>query len=400
MKGKNLAVLTAAAAIVIIAAYFASRDTSTSSNEGLMGRKLFPDLAVNDVEKISLRSATSSFSTALIGDSWGLPDKFNFPADFQKIRNALMKLQEVKIGQVVDLDDKQKKEMQLLPPPASPTPAPTNKPPETPEYGTELVLSGKGGKVVASLLIGDSRRRKSSREPDSPGYPDGRYVSPDSGKTVYLLSDNLDDFSSDPKSWWNTDIMSLQSSDMDEFTIQHPGAPAVSLVRSPTNKNDWVVRNLAPDEETDTSKAGSVESVLGYLRFSDIADPAWSDEKTGMDKAVVFSARTTKGETYTVQIGKTVGDGKDRYARIRASWAKPEVTSTNTPPSTNDWAKAEAAVKSLQEKTAKWTYVLDYYKTDTMTYRRDDLVRKKQKEQSKTDKKEPAETKDGTKAGK
>jgi hypothetical protein len=72
---------------------------------------------------------------------------------------------------------------------------------------------------------------------------------------------------------------------------------------------------------------------------------------------------------------------EESYVEVSASTNAPAVA-------TNDLLQAEASVKALQEKVGRWTYVLDDFKTESMTYRRDDLVRKKQKEQPKPEEKE------------
>jgi hypothetical protein len=385
MRGKNLLILVALAVIVVLIALAGSRKKEAAPPD-VVGRAVLPKLDVNSVEKIVLRSGVGGLTLARVNGVWCVPDKFGYPASFEKIRTALRKLVDMKIGQVVDVSDAVKGDLKMRMPSSS-----TNAPASG--VGTSLELLGKGDKRVAGLLVGDSRRRKQEGAPaDYRGYPDGQYVSTDGGTNVYLVKESLEDISADAKSWLDAEIMNTAGADITEITLATTNGESLKLSR-PKGGGSLMVEGLKGDEETDASKMYSVEGALSYLRFDDLADPSLSPAQLGMDKPAIFTAVTTNGEIYTVKIGGTAPNGDSRYVTIGASVVGTNEAAVISQPETNKDEKAvseaaaekaahrkaiEKKVTALQEKVGKWTYIVASYKANAMLTPRSGVVKKKE----------------------
>jgi len=387
MKGRNLVVMVVLAAVLVGVAVLTSREKGESTPD-VVGGLLFPDLPVNDVEKIVIRSGRETATVARLDKKWVAPGKFNYPADFTKIRDTLLKLSDLRIGQLVRVDDDQRASLKLNPP----VPGDVS--------GTLVELHGKEGETLASLLLGEPRHRKRLDTPNSfDGYADGRYVSTDGGNNVYLVSETLQGLSVNMKDWLDTDLVNVMSSDIAEITINGPDRDTVRLTRE---KDGGTLRavGLSKKEEADTSRIDSIESALSYLRFNDIADPSLSDEQTGTHDPVVFRAITKEGEIYTVRIGGSPEDGNDRYVRFNVALTpagktglpKTDVEDDEEGEEAEKTAKEQAQdkeaekqkqlnekVRSLGEKLDNWTYLISSYKADPMMSVRADLVKKKGK---------------------
>jgi hypothetical protein len=370
MKGRNLVLLAILAIILVGLATLSSRSRRSGSADST-GKKVFNDLAVNDVTSIVIRSAGRETVLAKSDNQWVCASRHNYPAQFEKIKGALLKLADMKIGLVMKSDDTQRKAFKIV----APTVATSN---VTEEAGTLVELLGSGNKAIASLLLGTFHMRKSKGDPSFGGgsYPDGRYLSPDKGQNVYLVTDTLDDLSDDPKNWLDTELLSVYSSDLSEITVTHSNAVPYRVSR---NDATWTLNGVADNETTDESKATSLAGALGYLRFDDIASPTLTDEQAGMVHPVVYSAAATNGEIYTVRIGAETPEG--RYTRIAVSLSPaPEAGTAGT----NEVAAAEArkaqeqSVKALNARISRWTYILSSHKTESMIYTRDVLVKKKE----------------------
>jgi hypothetical protein len=115
--------------------------------------------------------------------TWVVESKYGFPANFGKLREQLLKLSDLKIGQIMTVDDAQKEELKV-----------------TGNSAGSIVLSGAGNTQLASVILGDTRERPAPEGSPYGGYPDGRFVSADEGKSVYLVGDALTQWSGDASS--------------------------------------------------------------------------------------------------------------------------------------------------------------------------------------------------------
>jgi hypothetical protein len=220
------------------------------------------------------------------------------------------------------------------------------------------------------------------------GYPDGRYLSIDGGKQVYLVTDPLEDISVQAKDWLDTEILNVNGADVSDITITAPGKNDLRLVRKEPSKLE--VEGLTADEEVDNSKLYGMESALSYLRFADVADPALTDAQNGMDKPTIFKLTTRKNQSYTVKIGSSPTNSAERYVRLEVT-LKP--ADTNQPSAaeaggTNAVAVAakaaderkqlEGETQTLNGKIGKWTYLIESYKAESLVTTREALVKKKE----------------------
>jgi len=384
MKGKNLVILVIMAAALAVIAVSTSKKNMKSS-PAIMGKTIFPDLSIDAIEKIVVRSGKDTATVSRSDGGWIVPDRFNYTADFNKVKDCLIKLSDLKIGQVVELDGKQKAAMKMLSP-AGAAPEAIDK------TGTLVELRGKGDSVLAALLIGEARTKKPGG--DMPegfgGYPDGQYVSPDGGKDVYLVNTPLDDMPASALKWMDTEILNVMPSDILEISITGPGRKDVLLKRTKDNTG-LEVDGIATNEVSLDGKMYSMESALTHLTLEDIADPAVTAEQAGLDKPVLFKAVTRNGEIYSVKTGKQK-EGTD-YRFCKAEVTLKEIEKQPEPKDEKEKAKAEQAAKArkdqeekvrmMNDKLSKWTYLIASSKAENMLFTRDTLFEKK-KEENKT----------------
>ena len=165
MNAKQLAVLAGAAAIFAGAAICLSSGSRPTGSK-LNGKAIFPKLAISEVARIELGDKLKISG----GDGgWKVETYHNYPADHAKLTENLLKLSELKVGQVA-----------------------RGKKLENPDV---LSLKDSSGKVVASLPIGEKHAK----------WGHGRYAS-FQGETV-LVSDSLDAFADGGKAWVETKIV-------------------------------------------------------------------------------------------------------------------------------------------------------------------------------------------------
>jgi len=329
MNSKSLIILAGAAVVLGGAAYFLQSGNKPSAAK-LNGKAIFPGLSVADVARVEVAGKLTLAASAA---GWKVESLYGYPADREKIAENLMKLAELKVGQVA----------------------------HGRKLGAEsaLTLKDASGKVLADLKLGDKHSKKAKGQMAMYGggsYPDGRYIAFD-GETV-LVKDTLEAFDGDVKQWCNTRIASIPSSDVTAVTYAH-GGETVELMKG-TNST-WVLKGLTAKEELDTSKTYSLDSALSYLDFNAVADPKLTEAELGFKTGYVYTVTVKEGSN-TVQHVATVGnktkDGSDRYFKL---------------------------------DDGKWIFTISSYSAENMMKARKDLVKAKEepkKEESKDGKKD------------
>ncbi len=376
MKAKNLIVLLIVAVVLGGLALLTQRSDEEPSDR--IGTLVLGELPINDIAAIAVTTPDGSSRLARVADVWVSETDFNYPADFNRIKSAILKVSELKVGQVVEAEADDKATMKMV------------SPLDSPDGGTLVELRDASGNAVASLLVGEARQRSDDSQGRFGGYPDGQFVSPDGGTTIYLVKDNLHEFSR-ASDWLNKELVSVTGTDVTSVRLAGPDREAIDLAVAEGGP-DLVLAGLGEKEEMDASVVNSIKSALSYLRFESVADPALSDEALGLDKPDTFVTTTAKGEIYTVQIGAQAPDSENRYARISVALepAAPEGTAGDETEQTEDEKQAAAEAKTrqaeargqleqkvveLNTKLGPWTYVIASYKTDTMRATRDKIVK-------------------------
>lgn len=175
MSNKNLVMLAGAAVVLVGAAYFMNGGRKPSA-PGLMGKPVLADFDIASVASIEIGDKVK---LAASDDGWKVESLRGYPADKAKIVENMLKLKELKVGQVA--------RGRAI---ASPV---------------EVSLKDASGNAVVTLTLGEKHVKQSSGESMYGGYPDGRYVK--CGDATVLVTDTLDAFDGDPKRWCDTHIV-------------------------------------------------------------------------------------------------------------------------------------------------------------------------------------------------
>ena len=279
MTTKNLVILGAVAIALGGTAYFLNGGAKSSVPK-LNGKAVVPGLDASEVAKIEIGT---KLALAAGDKGWTVTSLNGYPADREKIVENLLKLRELKVGQVVRG--------------------------KTLDATTPVVLKDAAGKELAKVELGPKHEK----------WGHGRYAKFD-GQSV-LVSDALDAYDGDAKQWCNTRIASIPSADVTAVSYKH-GNELVELTKG-TNST-WVLKGLTAKEELDTSKTYSLDSALSYLDFNSVADPKLTEAELGFATGCVYTV-TYKDGSNTVKrvatVGNKVKDGTDRYFKLdNANW--------------------------------------------------------------------------------
>ena len=180
MKTKNLMVLAGAAVVLGAAALLTGKGGRIASSPALNGTKVLPKLAVADVARIEI-GGPKKLTLAAGEKGWTIDAWFGYPADVTKIRENLLKLADLKVGQVANGR----------------------------KLTTEIPvdLQDAKGKSLETIVLGDQHLGKPRGQMamfGGGGYPDGRYLR--FGDRTVLVNDALDAFDGDPAKWCDTQL--------------------------------------------------------------------------------------------------------------------------------------------------------------------------------------------------
>src|SRR5260370_40891562 len=187
MKKNQLLLLVAAAILVGLAGIYYQIRRSAGWNESRTDRRIFQNLAINDVTKIQIRSTAGSVTLERKGDEWRVAERDDYPADFEKIRDLIKTLWALKGGQEMQVGPSQFERLKVL------APGQGN------DAGIEIDLKGEKDANIASLIVGKSVDRS-----DNPtgAAASGRFIfNPAVKDRVYLVSEtfyNIDPLSVGP----------------------------------------------------------------------------------------------------------------------------------------------------------------------------------------------------------
>lgn len=364
MQTRTLTLLAAAAVVVIggAAAVILARAkpvTSVSVKE-----RLLPGLAAraNDVVRITVRGAATSYSLALQDGRWGLVEKDHYPALFDEVKKAV-------VG-IADLEGIERK---------------TTKPdlyarigvggPEAGDSEARLVtLWDAGGAEIAAVILGKTAIPATANQVGS------LYVRLPEDPQSWLAESRLR-LPPQPLDWVDRTVTELRREDVFTVTITHPdGETVVVRKERPYDDNYSVVDmptdvKLAPD-----ANLSSIHSALDYFRFDDVAPAATTDLAAQPVATTAFYA--FKGLVLTVTTGRVGGklwaklaadatSPQDPDLPIKTEEERAQILAAGPQPPT-DQVKADAA--ALTTRLAPWAFQIQDHKADYLAKRRKALL--------------------------
>lgn len=378
MNGKQLILMMGAAVVLGGMALWLNRPAPRVGTEGVIRERVIPALVVNDVAGIVIQGAGVTTSVAQVDGIWRVKGRYNYPADFGRIRDLLNKLAELKVLRLLRTTPSERAELQLL------TAAdPVVK--DASQKAAILELAGKDGKALMRLYMG-MQHSLQTREEGMGGFPDSRFVMNEAGQ-VMLAGDPLQELVNPEQGWLDQEFINVNPLDIEEVQISGVTNGSVQAIKGTTG-GELKLQGVIPEgKEGDEAKLNRLASALSYLRFEDVADPGLADTETGFDQPVTCQARTAKGEVYTVLLGKPVG--ALRYARVSVSFKAPASGIKASGPGTNQVdvirkeaeinAATAARVKVLNDKVSPWIYLLNPMSVETLSLGFTDMIKEKPK---------------------
>jgi hypothetical protein len=283
----------------------------------VQGQPLLKDLQAAQVAAIVIREPKATLTIARKDDRWTLVERGGYPADFDKVRDFVLKAISLKTSQSEPIGDKDRLRLNLD------------------ESGTTVEFQGADGKPLARFTAGQKYFKVAPENP-AKAIGDGRYVVlPGDEKTVVVVADPLTQASAKSADW--VAKAGIGADKIKSLEVRDDAGVSWKVERSGDNA-DWKLAGLRGDEKLDVTRANAASYTFGQIEVADVAPPATKPEDVGLDKPpVTITAVTLDGLTYALKVGKAEGD--NRYAKLELS-GEPKVEGKD----------AEERLKKLNER--------------------------------------------------
>jgi hypothetical protein len=368
MNRKQFLILLSLVVVVGAAGLLVHRNANDSwRGAAAIGGKLLPDLSVNDVAQITIKSGAGEVNLARENNLWRVRERAGYPADFARISELLIKLADLKIVQNEDLGPSQLGRFELLPPgPGADT-------------GTAVDLNDSNGRPLGSLLLGKPHLQKPAANPQFGGmggeeWPNGRYVMT-AARSVALISDPLESVQPKPEAWLNKDFLNVEKPR--SIAVRFAAATNSWKLTRASETGDWQLADSAAGEKLDSTRISSVTSPFGSATFEDVA-PLSSNRLS----YAVLTVDTFDGFSYVSRVGTRQGDNYPVSFSVAANLpaTRPPAADEKPADKTRLDQEFQTRQKTLAEKLAKesaitnWIYQIPAYTLDELLKSRPQLL--------------------------
>jgi hypothetical protein len=274
--------------------YYQQERSRRPANVATLGRTLLPDVRIADVAEIRIAEPKATLTLDRQAERWVIEERGGFPADLGKVRELVLKLTSLKVGQSEPIGEKDRARLNLD------------------GSGTRVELADAAGKVLATLVVG--RKYYKGEVADAAKAPaDGRFVSlPGDEKQAYLVSDALAQASAESAQWIDRTAFKVEK--VKSLEVRYPDGSGWRISRSGDN-TDWQLDGARPGEKVDVFRANAASYSLSLLELADVAPKDVRD--TGLAEPTLINATTLAGRTYNIKVGKSQGDSY--YLSFKAS---------------------------------------------------------------------------------
>jgi hypothetical protein len=267
-------------------------------NIGSLGQVLFKDLQAADIAAIRIVEPKQTLTLQRKADGWVIAEREDFPADLAKVREFVIKVIGLKVGQSEPIGEADRARLNLD------------------ASGAQVEFHSADGKPLAKLTAGKKYFKREVDNPEkAPG--DGRFVVvPGETKLVYIVSDPLTQASAKSADWIDRSAFRVEK--VKALELRYPDGSGWRIERSGDNA-DWKLAGARPGEKLDVSRANAATYSLSLLELADVMPK--DAKETGLEKPTLINATTLAGADYEIKVGKLAGE--NYYVALTSSSDQP-----------------------------------------------------------------------------
>lgn len=253
MKGRTFIILLVLAGVMAVGALFTIKGKKET---GQMGNPLFKDLPVNEIAAVQIISADNTVTMVKGKTEWQVKERFEFPADFGRLSDLILKIDKLKIGRRFEASSKTLKRLKLMPP--------DSKDSAKEDMGVKILLKDKDDKEIESIILGNERESETGAG--------GQYLLVKGGNTVCLVDGSFKFLKKGPVDWLGKDILDVKADTIESVTaIDGSGRPPIYTLKRPGKSKTAEMAAIPEGRTSSSSKIDQVFEALGPLTLSDVS---------------------------------------------------------------------------------------------------------------------------------
>ncbi len=394
MKAKTFTVLS----IVLVAALAAGglilyqKTRSKGSSE--MGAPLIAEMPAGDIAAISIQTPKETVDLANETDGWVVQTRFQYPADFSRIRELVEAVKEAKVGRSFESSQEIRERLSLL--------SPADTAADEGKRGALVEIKNEKGEVVAGVLLGETRKRGGEE-----GVQDGQYVMLHGSRNIYLVDKIFTSFETGNASWISKTPVNIDREDIARISCEGPNNKGIQYVFERGEKGkDFALSFPSSPEKIDRSALSRLTGALSALQIDDVQLRPDTSAKEGQFKrdGASIEDSSRKPEQAPVRIHFTLFDGMIYHVypdsncsetgpcrmEMDVSWEKPawkgeeEVTKEGAEEKDKgeEKAQADSSVTAAQEhdRLSPWIFVVPKWRHDAFLANLNELIEKDEEE--------------------
>lgn len=358
MKTRTLVILLVVLGLLAGAGALIKYRTSAPGGGEVLGAKLLAELPANRIAAIYLLAPDNEVSLTRKDDKWVVKERFEYPADFDKIKDFVRKLKEVKIGRQFEADEEVMRRLSLKDPGASATPAG--------QQGARVELQDAQGKELAGLVLGSTRKPGGERD-----LPSGQYVKVRDKSMVYLIDEHFPNADWKPETWLQKDLVDMKADQVRRIAVwAMSGGELLYAFERSAEGGDLRLSSPPVTGKIKQSALNRLAGALSGLQLEDVVDPATTPESLGFKSAIRLDYHLFDGRLYRIYVSKTGTAGAACYTRVEVDYQtspepaeeeNQEAEKDNQRPSPEELARQ---AKQSNGRLAPWIFLLPQWKCD------------------------------------
>lgn len=374
---KTITLLLVLAGLVATGVFYKRQQDSilnSAINRGSKSRELLlPGMKDVQVNKLRIKDAASEINLVVGEDrtSASVQERGGYPASLEKINNVLQEFRDQKVSGKQQIGKGAWPRNGLVAPGEG-----------SEGVGTLVEMQGAGGKVLASVLLGNSLSITGGASSTPMDGGTQRLVrEAGDGETIWVVNNTFIDVTTKPETWLERSFVDVQK--IREVTVIHPDAKeGWKVIRNNEEEASFALADGAVGEALDPGKI-TVSTLLSAPTFNDVVT---KDQVAEVFKnATQVRIVTFDDFIYDIKVVKKTAEGSDKYfmtvdvsAKIPAERApvkdEKEADKKKADEAFANGKKILEAKLAKEQKLAGWGYEVSEYAVNTLLKKRSEIV--------------------------
>jgi hypothetical protein len=300
-RRRNLIVLGSAALVSLALAAFALEQRAAEGRPHYTQVEFLPGFAaaVKNAALIHVSTHAGAFDVTYTDKGWVLPDRGNYPADFDQVRHTLIGMATLETVAPRTARADWLHYIKLDAPPKG--------------EGTEITVKDKAGAVLGAVIFGNTE------DLGNPNGASGVFVRKPAENQAYLASTAFVP-QGDMSSWFSTRVLNLGGTRIQEVAMQPLKGPGFIVRRASASEQIYTLAN-PPKQPTNSQAINSIPFAIANFSFDDVKPV----DAAQFAKPAHAIARTFDGLLITFDLAQVGNDVWTRFTASTVQGAKPEI---------------------------------------------------------------------------